>query len=417
MQINRASTFFKPKKERVLLRPFFPTNDTRARKIIRRILHLPSDAVEREIEEIHSSFAERHRHLHDFFLKRYQDLSDYIPRGELPDNDRKQLIGAFFSMEYAVEAAALFNPSMVWHPDQSGLKPGDRRFIVSLRATGEGHISSITFRSGIIGKQNQITPDDTSRFCNTPQIFREKDGYKAHFNEEYSLDERLLFPVLPTESNGLEDARFVQFQNQNGTSRYLATYTAYDGKNIRTRLLETDNFMQFKIRTLTGNAIANKGMALFPRQVHDSYVMLSRQDNENNYIMFSDNLTRWEYKQRLTEPIYPWEFFQIGNCGSPVETDKGWLVLAHAVGAMRKYVLSAYLLDLNDPSKVIGRLKTPLMEANTEEREGYVPNVVYSCGAVVHNDTLVVPYAMSDMYSGFALLPLDALLRELAINA
>ena len=358
------------------------------------------------------------------------------------------LIGSYFTQEYALESAALFNPSMVWHPDQSGLADGSRRFILSLRATGEGHISSITFRSGTIDAENRIRMDEPTRFVTAPELVPNtlydktlvlpqadsswastarsparswarsatssrstsceraisravqqsrprqheiepvaqgmltlaKANYEIRYSPEQHVSERIIFPFSPTETNGIEDARFVQFHDDDGSVRYYATYTAFDGKVILPQILETDDFLHFKVSTLNGPEVRNKGFALFPRKVNGLYAMLSRQDNENIYLMYSDMLHFWYTKELIAKPTYAWEFVQLGNCGSPIETEAGWLVLTHGVGPMRKYAMGAFLLDLDDPSRVIGRLDVPLLEPDANEREGYVPNVVYSCG-------------------------------------
>jgi predicted GH43/DUF377 family glycosyl hydrolase len=390
------------------------------------------------------------------------------------------LLGAYFTQEYALESAALFNPSMVWHPDQSGLPEGSKRFVLSLRAVGEGHISSITFRSGVIDASHTIHLDKPTRFVTAPEpvpnatydkaLFRRKlielgvgDGfvenvfsqlsdeftlgelyqaiaavrrehrhrltefetvasgiialaksnYEITFSPDQTLSERAIFPYSPTEMNGIEDARFVCFHDDDGNACYYATYTAFDGKVILPQLLETDDFSRFRISTLNGPEVKNKGLALFPRKIDGLYAMLSRQDGENIYIMFSDMLHFWYTKQLLMKPTFPWEFVQIGNCGSPIETDAGWLVLSHGVGPMRKYSMGAFLLDLKDPTRVIGRMCEPLLSPNETEREGYVPNVIYSCGAAVHNGELIIPYAMSDYASTFATVALDDVLSRM----
>lgn len=435
---------------------------------------LPENEVCDLLDEVMAEFQDRHHKLRSFFLKRFEEVRPLLLTDAPLSEERRLLIGAYFTHEYALEAAALFNPSIVWHPDQSGLPEKTRRFILSLRATGEGHISSITFRTGTIDAQNHIQIDDTTRYVSTPEVvpnpsydrnlferklyeldlwddfaaevlaclneqftfeelnealqFVEKQyrgqrrgkeqvargilalaqaNYEVFFSPEEPLSERVLFPTSPTEVNGMEDARFVQFQEDDGRTYYVATYTAYDGKVVLPQILETEDFLHFKISTLNGPEVHNKGMALFPRRINGHYAMISRQDNENLYIMFSDMLHFWYTKHPLLKPTYPWEFVQIGNCGSPIETEAGWLVLSHGVGAMRKYSIGAFLLDKNDPTKVIARLKEPLLTPNAEEREGYVPNVVYSCGAVLHNGYLLLPYAMSDYASRFALVPLE----------
>ena len=238
-------------------------------------------------------------------------------------------------------------------------------------------------------------------------------NYEIGYSPEQNISERVVFPSSPTEANGIEDARFVQFHDDDGSVRYYATYTAFDGKVILPQILETDDFLHFKISTLNGSEVRNKGFALFPRKVNGLYAMLSRQDNENIYLMYSDMLHFWYTKELIAKPTYSWEFVQLGNCGSPIETEAGWLVLTHGVGPMRKYAMGAFLLDLGDPSRVIGRLEVPLLEPDANEREGYVPNVVYSCGAVIHNRELIIPYAMSDYASTFATVSLDEVLNAM----
>ncbi|MBD3287740.1 glycosidase, partial [candidate division KSB1 bacterium] len=349
-------------------------------------------------------------------LKRFQEISDIVEEKQRLSDDAKLLLGAYFSCEYSLESAALFNPSIVWHPDQSGLPEGSRRFIMSLRATGEGHISSLVFRTGTIDSNYKISMDEITRFVTAPEIVpgsMTKSDYQIQFSENSKISERAIFPMAPDESNGIEDARLVEFTDEYGGRTYCATYTAYDGKTIRPKLAETTDFSTFKIRTLHGSEVKNKGFALFPRTIGGQYAMLSRQDGENNYIMFSDRLDTWNSKQMIMEPKFPWEFVQLGNCGSPLETDRGWLVLSHGVGPMRRYCISAFLLDLKNPTKVIGRLKEPLICPNEDEREGYVPNVVYSCGGMIHNQKLILPYAMSDYASSVALVDLNDIMNEM----
>ena len=413
IQVKRSNITFKSDIRRVILRPFHPTSQERYPKIIQRILALPQKEAHEQLESILLEFESRHRDIRSFYRRRFEDNRAFLPSGVKITEEYRLLIGAYFTLEYSLEAASLFNPCMIWHPDQSKLGPGQKRFILSLRATGEGHVSSIVFRSGTIDTSNQIVMDKVTQFVSTPQITPRKDGYLADFAAAQLLCERVLFPFAPEECNGMEDARFVEFDDEKGKKTYYATYTAYDGKRIYSMLLNTNDFLHFGIRRLEGAAVQNKGLALFPRKIKGKYVMLSRQDNENNYIMFSDDLYHWPQKELTMEPAYPWEFFQIGNCGCPMETRDGWLVLAHGVGAMRKYVISAFLLDLDDPARVIGRLSQPLLTSNAREREGYVPNVVYTCGGKIHGESLVFPYAMSDFASSFASLNLNTLLDEL----
>jgi predicted GH43/DUF377 family glycosyl hydrolase len=454
--------------------------DERPLRTLARVLALPEKEVGALLAQVLAEFKTRHQRLHDYFLVRYEFVRRLLPTDQPLSEERKLLIGAFFTHEYSLEAAALFNPSIVPHPDQSGLADGFLRFVLSLRATGEGHISSITFRTGTIDDRANIRMDTPSRYVTTPDhipptsydkvIFWHQlqelgiadniaetilktlpDGftvdalsqeilylrrYAHHRNTEFDrtasrllnlaksnyevvyspdqpLTERVIFPNAPSESNGIEDARFVRFVEDDGKVTYVATYTAYDGRVTIPQLLETPDFLRFRICTLNGPEVQNKGMALFPRRIKGRYVMLSRQDGENLYLMYSDDLHFWHTKVPLLKPTYSWEFLQIGNCGSPIETEAGWLVISHGVGPMRKYSIGAFLLDLEDPSRVIGRLARPLLSPDESEREGYVPNVVYSCGSLVHAGTLVLPYAMSDTASSFATLSLSDLLKAM----
>lgn len=414
MDVKRINIILKPNSNRVILKPFEPFDKSRISKIIDRILKLSEEEVVNEYKLVKYLFSLRHKRAENFFLKRFYEIKKYYPYAQTISKERMLLIGSYFSSEYSFEHSALFNPSIVWHPDQSNLPAGKKRFIISLRATGEGHVSSLIFRSGTIDSSNNIELDEISTYSLMPEIkIINDDFYEAYFNPEDDISERVLLPQLLSESNGIEDARFVRFEKENNDVIYYATYCAYDGHNINTQLLETKDFLNFKIGKMKGAEIKNKGMALFPRKINGKYVMLSRQDNENNFIMFSDDIYKWETKQLLMEPKYPWEFFQIGNCGSPIETDKGWLCLSHGVGAARRYSIGAFLLDKNDPTKLIGRLKKPLLEVNQIEREGYVPNVVYTCGALINGNEVVFPYAMSDFASTFVTVNLNELLDEL----
>ncbi|MBN1464647.1 glycoside hydrolase family 130 protein [candidate division KSB1 bacterium] len=415
MNIQRMNVNLIPNNKRVLLRPFNPVNKSQSMRIFKRIVELSEEQVDNELNDIIVEFGARHKNMNDFFSMRFDQISKYLNLNYDMSKKKKLLIGAYFSMEYSVESAALFNPSLVWHPDQKNLPQGARRFIMSLRATGEGHISSIVFRTGSIDKKLQIQMDGPGRFIDRPISFRvdANEEYTIKFDEKSELAERILFPASLAEKNGTEDARFLLFTDENGSQKYYATYTAFDGMSIRSQMIETPDFTKFHIRKLAGAEIQNKGMALFPRKVNGRYAMLSRQDNENNYIMFSDDLYTWNSKQFLLAPEYGWEFIQIGNCGSPIETDAGWLVLSHGVGAMRKYSISAFLLDIDNPARVIGTLEKPLIYPNEQEREGYVPNVVYSCGGIVYENTLILPYAMSDYASTIAIVNLEELLNEL----
>jgi len=481
IHVKRTPVILEPDQSRVLLRPFSPGGPERMGRIISRVMSLPEDRVGLLVEEISAEFSQRHQHLRDVFLERFEQVRELMLTDVEASEQRRLLIGAYFLAEYSLESAALFNPSIVPHPDQTGLPSGGLRFILSLRATGEGHISSVTFRTGIIHPDQRIEVLPPTGFLTEPrqipnpmyekplfarklfelglsseftrrvmsklgesfaleelraslqaEQFRWPDGmaqedqtaaqgtwmlarsnYEVQFGPDQQLSERVLFPATPSQRNGIEDARFVCFQNEDGTHVYYATFTAYDGRVVVPELVETSCFLRFRFISLNGPAAENKGMALFPRKIDGLYAMLSRQDNENIYLMFSDNVHFWNERQVLLKPTFPWELVQLGNCGSPIETDAGWLVLSHGVGPMRKYCIGAFLLDRDDPSTVIGRLREPLLKPNENEREGYVPNVVYTCGALLHNGELVIPYGLADHATGFATVPLTEVLAAM----
>jgi predicted GH43/DUF377 family glycosyl hydrolase len=472
--IRRASLILRPDPSRVLLRRFSPGDAQRTGRIIERILTIPEDCVAPLLAEICAEFCGRHQNIRGIFLDRFEQVRETFQSDQDLSEQRRQLIGSYFLAEYSLEAAALFNPSIVPHPDQTGLPSGALRFVLSLRATGEGHISSITFRTGILDADHQIDVITPSGFLTEPsqipnllyekglferklielgltreftrrvlnrlgfsftleelraglqaEQFRLPDGmsqpdqkesqgiwmlarsnYEVQFQPDQKLSERIIFPATPSQRNGIEDARFVLFQQDDGTHIYYATFTAYDGMVVMPELVETSDFLFFRFITLNGPAAQNKGMAMFPRKINGHYAMLSRQDNENIYLMYSDNVHFWNECTALLKPAFPWELVQLGNCGSPIETDAGWLVLSHGVGPMRKYCIGAFLLDRDDPSKVIGRLREPLLKPNENEREGYVPNVVYTCGALLHNGELIIPYGLADQATGFGIVAL-----------
>ncbi len=481
IHVSRDSTILRPDQSRVLLRPFTPGDSQRVGNIIARIMSLPEERVGVLLNEISAEFSQRHQQIRHLFLERFEQVREMLLTDEELSEQRRLLIGSYFLAEYSLESAALFNPSIVPHPDQTGLPTGSLRFILSLRATGEGHISSITFRTGIIHPDHRIEVSTPTGFLTEPRqipnplyetgLFARKlielgltrdftrrvmkklgnsfaleglraslqaeqlrlpDGmtqedqteaqgiwmlarsnYEVQFQPEQQLSERILFPATPSQRNGIEDARFVCFQNEDGTHIYYATFTAFDGKVVMPELVETSDFLLFRFITLNGPAAQNKGMAMFPRKIDGLYAMLSRQDNENIYLMFSDNVHFWNERRVLLEPTFSWELVQLGNCGSPIETDAGWLVLSHGVGPMRKYCIGAFLLDRDDPSKVIGRLREPLLKPNQSEREGYVPNVVYTCGALLHQGELIIPYGLADHATGFATVQLDEVLAAM----
>jgi len=475
---------FYPDASRVIAR-FLYTNDQRSLHIIRSVINLSETEASFTLSQTLRDYSTRHRNISKIFELHFNKIAHLFQQldtdPDLLDITRKILIGSFFTMEYSIESAAFFNPSMVEHPDQSETGQGEKRVIISFRATGEGHISSIVFRTGILDKNNQLTLEPEGKMLEEAEHIRrhlyDKDSFKRKLNEmrevlsvdssniildklndqftygelrrcveetrrshkldtdeeilfnqitwlasshyelKFSLDtnisERVIFPVALNEKNGIEDARFVKFIDDNGQSKYFATYTAYDGTAILPKLLDTRDFYHFKVLPIHGEIAQNKGMAMFPRKINGKYAMLCRLDGFNNYLAFSDNITIWREAKLLQQPKFTWEFIQIGNCGSPVETSEGWLVITHGVGPMRRYVLGASLFDLNNPEKEIGRLKSPLMVPNSKEREGYVPNVVYSCGSMIHNDDLIIPYAMSDYASTYASVNLKELVNEL----
>ncbi|MFQ5432253.1 MAG: glycoside hydrolase family 130 protein [Nitrospinota bacterium] len=474
---KRRPGSFRAEKSRVITRPYIPGSDHRVREVISRVLRLSGEEVTTLLEEVLQEFSDRHRYFKEILEKNYLKIEHCVPDKESVTPEMRLLLGAYFTCEYSVEAAALFNPSIVVHPDQKKKPEGTVRFIMSFRATGEGHISSIEFRSGQIDKDGSILFDPISNYVETPVLYTDKlyykhlfglklnemvainevtthllgglgdqftfdqivervaelesrtdfdsehkrkaidmamwlarSNYEVKFRPDHRISERVIFPVSENESRGIEDARFVRFTDDDGTVCYYATYTAYNGFVILPQLITTKDFITFKINTLNGKAVQNKGMALFPRKIGGRYVMLSRQDGENNHIMFSDNINFWQESEIIQTPAQPWEFVQIGNCGSPIETSKGWLLLTHGVGPMRKYSMGIELLDLDDPSKIIGRLDDPILIPSSEEREGYVPNVVYSCGAIIHNDELIIPYAIADQRTSIATVSVPDLL-------
>jgi predicted GH43/DUF377 family glycosyl hydrolase len=424
--LNRRALYLRPDPARVIVRPFKPateprdlnpTDKTRANHIVDRVLALDAEAVASQLADVLENFQGRHRNLLETFESRADVMEQALAEHGSFSNNQRQLIGAYFLHEYSFEASALFNPSIVPHPDQSGAPEGGLRFILSLRATGEGHVSSLTFRAGTIAADGSLTVDPTARLASSPRISRrvagpDGDRIELAFNPEEELSERVIFPVTESQSNGIEDARFVEFSD-GGRKTYYATFTAYSGQAIRSELIETSDFMSFRMTPLRGAAARNKGMALFPRKIGGRYAMIARQDNENLYLIYSDDLYTWDGGQAILKPEFPWEFVQIGNCGSPIELDEGWLLLTHGVGPVRKYSIGAALLDKRDPSKVLARSREPLLRPEPSEREGYVPNVVYTCGAIRHDDQIILPYAVSDTFSNFATIRIPALLQAM----
>jgi len=480
IRIRRHEGTLFPESSRVIIRPSIPSSVQRVTTTLGRVLAMSEDETERELAAVLREFCSRHRDFEAQLLRNYERVVPELFTQHPLSRPRKLLIGSYFSSEYALESAALFNPSIVPHPDQSALPPGALRFIMSLRATGEGHVSSIEFRTGLIESGGDVKLDSVSRFVNVPEVdpnpsymkrpfivkLREmgfdnaqsgavmesladsfslsdinksiarvrrevappppeleatlrciqwlaNSNYEMSFPPELAMSERIIFPVSANESNGIEDARFVRFVEEDGSAKYYATYTAYNGRTTLPQLIETEDFLRFRVLTLNGQGVQNKGMALFPRRIDGCYAMLSRRDDENLFIMLSDNPHYWNDSQLLLRPAESWESVKIGNCGSPIETEAGWLVITHGVGPMRKYCIGAALLDLRDPAKVIGRLREPLLEPEGLGREGYVPNVVYSCGSLLHGGELILPYAMSDRASTIVSVSLDDLLTAL----
>ena len=411
---RRSDVRLTPDAKRVLTLPAFTAGSVpRIQRVLSHLLSLDSEQVESLLADVERRFAHRHHDLRSTFLKHLELLSPRLPHEqELPESLRL-LIGAHFTHEYSLEAAALFNPSIVPHPDQSGLDAGALRFVMSLRAVGEGHISSLAFTTGVIAENLDITFSDRGSKVVGPE--RVSLGEReVVFSPTQPLSGRAIFPQFEDSRAGIEDARFVRFHDDEAiAATYYATYTAYDGRDFGPALIETSDFLRFRFVGLSGAGVENKGMALFPRRIDGRYAMLSRQDNERLFLMYSDSIDRWDDRRVLRTPTLPWEFLQIGNCGSPIELPEGWLVLTHGVGAMRRYCIGAILLDLNDPSRVIGVLEEPLLEPNEEEREGYVPNVLYTCGALVHRGALVLPYAMSDRAIKVALVDVQDLLNHI----
>jgi predicted GH43/DUF377 family glycosyl hydrolase len=483
-----ASVRLQPDARRVITKPFFPREEvypdgsSRMQIVLARILAMSEQEVCETLSVAGEEFADRHRDLDDVLDRQFEIVAERLGHLRFETSpispDRRRLIGAYFTHEYSIEAAALGNPSIVAAPDQTGLDPGELRFVMSLRAIGEGHTSSIEFRSGVITADADVRLDPTSPYATTgnrtthaydkrffttkladmamlndvearvldrlderftmaeleraiaalddegiePSISGEttrllhwlaSSNYRTSFPASMDVSERVLFPSGPTESHGMEDARFVRFVDDDGSVRYFATYTAFDGHQILPQLIETPDFAEFRIATMSGRVAHNKGMAIFPRRIGGRYVALGRHDNVNNFIMTSNDIRVWRDAVVIQEPERPWELMQLGNCGSPIETEAGWLVVTHGVGPFRRYTLGALLLDLDDPSRVLGHLAEPLLSPAADERDGYVPNVVYSCGSLIHAGHLVLPYGYADVGARIATVNARALLERL----
>ena len=410
---------------RVVVRPFHLAwqgnrrHPARAQRLVDAVLGLGDREVGQQLQSVMHNFERRHWQTRKIFLKRFSQISEMLGLSlEGIGDKRQQLIGAYFCHEYSYCAAALMNPSIVPHPDQSGLDRQTVRILMSLRAVGEGHISSIAFREGLVSSNGAFQLASEPPFATAADapdldgIY--EDGPVTVFRQEdTNLSGMVIFPVTPAQSNGLEDLRLTQFTHDDGRLEYFGTYTAYSGRDIRSELLCTDGFREIDLVPMTGSASRNKGMALFPRKIGGKYMMVGRQDGQNLFLLTSDSLTDWDEGKLLMTPKYPWELIQIGNCGSPIEIDEGWLLLTHGVGAMRQYSIGAVLLDRDDPSKIIGRTRNPILQAENDDRNGYVPNVVYTCGGMRVGDQLFMPYGISDSSIGFAFLPLKDLVAAM----
>lgn len=411
---------------RVVVRPFHLAwqasggAPSRTERLVHEVLAMSREQTRAELEVVLKDFEARHWQTRRVFMTRYEEIEDRldIDGSEISD-EKRQLIGAYFCHEYSYAAAALMNPSAVPHFDQTGMPAGSMRILMSMRAVGEGHISSIAFREGIITDKNKLKlapepPFATATDTNDGDELAMPEGpVTVHRHRDSTLSGTVIFPITQAQSKGLEDLRLVQFTHDDGSLEWLGTYTAYNGSMIQSELLRTRDFRAFDLVPMSGSAARNKGMALFPRKIDGQYMMIGRQDGENLFLLRSNTLTHWEEGERLLEPRYPWELVQIGNCGPPIELDEGWLLLTHGVGAMRKYSIGAVLLDKADPSKVIGRTREPILAAADQDREGYVPNVVYSCGAIRHGGTLFLPYGVADSSVAFAFIPISALLSHM----
>ena len=408
----------------MVVRPFHLSwggnGGNRTERLINEVLNMSPGEAREQLVTVLKDFEARHWQTRRVFMTRYDELEEQLGlNGADISDEKRQLIGAYFSHEYSYAAAALMNPSAVPHFDQSGMPPGSQRIIMSMRAVGEGHISSVAFREGIITDDCQLKLAPEPPFATAANIIGGNEDEQpegevtVHRHRDSTLSGTVIFPITAAQSKGLEDLRITQFTHDDGTIEWIGTYTAYDGARIQSELMRTKDFRAFDLVPMTGPAARNKGMALFPRKVDGQYMMIGRQDGENLFLLKSDSLLHWEEGERLLTPHYPWEFVQIGNCGPPIELDEGWLLLTHGVGAMRKYSIGAVLLDKNDPGKVLGRTEQPLLAAADQDREGYVPNVVYTCGAMRHGDLIFIPYGIADSSIGFAFAGIKELLAKM----
>lgn len=407
---------------RVVVRPFHIAwqsvngAPSRMERLVRAVLDMSPGEARGQLDAVLKDFEARHWQTRRVFMTRYDEIEAQMGLdGANIGDEKRQLIGAYFCHEYSYAAAALMNPSAVPHYDQSGMPKGSLRILMSLRAVGEGHISSVAFREGIITDTNDLTLAPEPPFATAADTFGDEDDVPegevtVHRHRDSTLSGTLLFPITRAQSNGLEDMRLTHFRHDDGSEEWLGTYTAYNGSQIQSEMLRTRDWRAFDLVPMTGSAARNKGMGLFPRKVNGKYMMIGRQDGENIFLIESDRLTHWDEGVKLITPKFPWELVQMGNCGPPIELEEGWLMLTHGVGAMRKYSIGAALLDKKDPSKVIGRTSAPILAAASEDREGYVPNVVYSCGAIRHGESIFIPYGVADSSVAFAFVSIKSLL-------
>ncbi len=478
--IKRTQIRFTPDPSVVVTRFYNPGDKTRAGSILQKINDMPDAAASLAIQQVLREFSSRHQNLGKEFIKHFEQAAvvSAIETGGFSE-EKKMLAGAYFTGEHSVMSVAVYNPSVIIHPDQSGLEAGFLRVIITLRASGSFHKSSIIFREAVIDPNFNIYLTREDRVLAEPLVERRKSIERDRFinilrsmnqdevfieqlesqlpesflpgqameilrqmgnskplskteaealetglwlAESYaqltfgantSLTSRVIFPLSSFDRDGFEDPRFVRFTDDNGAVTYYATTHSNNGKGFIPKLIETKDFIHFSICPLKGKNMLNRGMALFPRKINGKYAMLGRLDGINNYVLFSDTIDDWNEGQMVQTPVYPWEFQQIGNSGSPIETEHGWLVITHGVGVMRRYCLSAILLDRNDPTRLIGHLSEPLLYPHPDEMNGYMPNVVYSCGSVIHRDQLILPFSVGDTFSSLALAPLEEIFHRI----
>lgn len=411
-----------PDAARVVIRPFHvpvkpsgmdPSQLSRAHRIFDGVLRMDARTCLAELGIVYQDFGDRHFDISEVFERRYRQMAEELGFNGRLRAQQRELVGAYFCHEYSYAAAALMNPSVVPHPNQSGLAEGSMRFVMSLRAVGEGHISSVEFREGVLSATGNVELTRLPLVSMAPEGRVDGDGAHVARERRTPLSGTVLFPVTPAQRNGLEDLRLVRFEDGDEGPVFHGTYTAYSGSTIQSELLTTRDFDSFDLTPLSGSASVNKGMALFPRRIDGRYAMIGRQDGESIYYLESDDLLHWDGGERIITPLHPWELVQMGNCGSPIEIDEGWLLITHGVGAVRKYSIGAVLLDKENPRKVIGRTPSPILSPADDDRKGYVPNVVYTCGALTLGRQLFLPYGIADSMVGFCWLDIDELVREL----